>query len=149
VVRYKARLVAKGFTRQYGIDYLETFALVVKLISLRIILALAAARNYQIDQTDIQSAYLLGKLEEEIYRELPEGLEIGEENSSYSRRRQVCKLLKGLYGLKQSGRIWNQEWDKYCVGTCGFTRMKDDHAVYLKNNGEEYWWVLIWVDDVL
>jgi len=149
VVRYKARLVAKGFTQQYGIDYLETFAPVVKLTSLRIILALAAARNYQIDQTDIQSAYLLGKLEEEIYIELPEGLEIGEENSRYSRRRQVCKLLKGLYGLKQSGRIWNQEWDKHLVGTCRFTRSKDDHAVYLKSNGEDYCWVLIWVDDVL
>ena len=56
VVWYKARLVAKGFTQQYVIDYLESFAPVVKLSSLRIILALAAARDYQIDQTDIQSA---------------------------------------------------------------------------------------------
>jgi len=149
VVQYKARLVAKGFTQPYGIDYLETFATVVKHTSLCIILALAAAGNYQIDQTDIQSAYLLGKLEEEIYMELPEGLKIREENSSCSRRRQVCKLLKGLYGLKQSGRIWNQERDKHLVGTCGFTRSKNDHAVYLKNNGEDYCWVLIWVDNVL
>jgi len=66
VIRYKACLVAKGFTQRYGIDYLETFALVVKLTSLHIILALAAARNYEIDQTDIKTAYLLGKLEEEI-----------------------------------------------------------------------------------
>jgi len=108
VIRYKARLVAKGFTQRYGIDYLETFALVVKLTSLRIILALAAARNYEIDQTDIKTAYLLGKLEEEIYMEIPEGLVV--EESSSSRKRKVCKLLKGLYGLKQSGRIWNQEW---------------------------------------
>jgi len=151
VVRYKARLVAKEFTQQYGIDYLETFAPVVKLTSLRIILALAAARNYQIDKTDIESAYLLGKLEEEIYMEFPEGLEIEEENSSCSRRRQVCKLLKGLYGLKQSGRIWNQEWDKHLVGTCGFTRSKDSHAVYLKKDekSDNYCWVLIWVDDIL
>jgi len=56
VIRYKARLVAKGFTQRYGIDYLETFGPVVKLTSLRIILALAAPRNYEIDQTDIKTA---------------------------------------------------------------------------------------------
>jgi len=58
-------------------------------------------------------------------------------------------LLKGLYGLKQSGRIWNQEWDKHLVGTCGFTRSKNDHAVYLKKKSDDYCWVLTWVDDVL
>ena len=65
--------------------------------------------------------------------------------------RKVCKLLKGLYRLKQSGRMWNQEWDRHLVGTCGFTRSNDDHAVYLKKNDkdDEYCWVLIWVDDVL
>jgi len=151
VIRYKAHLVAKGFTQRYGIDYLETIAPVVKLTSLRIILALAAARNYEIDQTDIKTAYLLGKLEEEIYMEIPQGLAV--ENSenrgtSCSRKRKVCKLLKGLYGLKQSGRIWNQEWDRHLVGTCGFTRSKNDHAVYLKQKSEDYCWVLMWVDDV-
>jgi len=115
VIRYKARLVTKGFTQRYGIDYLEIFAHEVKLSSLRIILALAAARNYEINQTDIKTAYLPGKLEEQIYMESPEGLVV--EESSSSRKRTVCKLLKGLYGLKESGRIWNQEWDRYLVGT--------------------------------
>ena len=146
VIRYKARLVAKGFTQRYGIDYLETFALVVKLISLRIILALAAARNYEVDQTDIKSAYLLAKLDEEIYMDIPEGL-IAEKDTGPGRK--VCKLLKGLYRLKQSGRTWNQEWDRHLVGMCGFVRSKDDHAVYLKKKNDHYCWVLIWVDDVL
>jgi len=149
VIKYKARLVAKGFTQRYGIDYLETYAPVVKLTSLRIILALAAARNYEVDQTDIKSAYLLAKLDEEIYMDIPEGVEVEKEDTG-NRQRKVCKLLKGLYGLKQSGRMWNQEWDRHLVGTCEFTRSKDDHAVYLKagENGD-YCWVLIWVDDVL
>jgi len=58
VIRYKARLVAKGFTQWYGVDYLETYSPVVKLTSLRIMLAIAAARNYEIDQTDIKTAYV-------------------------------------------------------------------------------------------
>jgi len=146
VIKYKARLVAKGFTQRYGIDYLETFAPVVKLTSLRIILALAAARDYEVDQTDIKSAYLLAKLDEDIYMDIPEGLRVDRDAD-----KKVCKLLKGLYGLKQSGRMWNQEWDRHLVGTCGFTRSKDDHAVYLKKSAksEDYCWVLIWVDDVL
>ena len=96
-------MVAKGFTQRYGIDYLETFAPVVKLTSLRIILALAAAHDYEVDQTDIKSAYLLAKLDEEIYMDIPEGLIV--ENPG----RKVCKLLKGLYRLKQSARKWNPE----------------------------------------
>ena len=104
VIRYKARLVAKGFTQRYGIDYLETFAPVVKLTSLRIIFPLAAARHYEVDQTDIKNAYLLAKLDEEIYMDIPEGLTV--ENGT---GRKVCKLLKELYGLKQSGSMWNQE----------------------------------------
>jgi len=94
---------------------------VVKLTSLRIILALAAAWDYEVDQTDIKRASLLAKLDEEIYMDIPEGLEVAKEGTSNGKRK-VCKLLKGLYGLKQSGRMWNQEWDRHLVDLCGFTR---------------------------
>jgi len=57
--------------------------------------------------------------------------------------------LKGLYGLKQSGRIWNEEWDRYLVGKCGFKRSMEDYAVYFKCEKEDACWALIWVDDVL
>jgi len=70
--------VAKRFTQRYGIDYLETYAPVVKLTSLRILLAIAAARHYEIDQTDIKTAYLLGTLDEEIYIEIPEAVDVKE-----------------------------------------------------------------------
>ena len=116
IIRYKARLVAKGFTQQYGIDYLETYAPVVKLTSLRIILVLAAFYNFEIHQGDIKSAYLLGRLDEEIYMEVPEGIEIQETG----KRRIVCRLLHGLYGLKQSGRIWNKAWDSFFGGEMRF-----------------------------
>ena len=146
IIRYKARLVAKGFTQQYGIDYLETYAPVVKSTSLRIILVLAAFYNFEIHQGDIKSAYLLGKLDEEIYMEVPEGIEVQER----SKRRIVCRLLRGLYGLKQSGRIWNKAWESFLVEKCGFTRSVEDYAVYYRLGplGKPLW-ILIWVDDVL
>ena len=111
IVRYKARLVAKGFTQQYWIDYLETYAPVVKLTSLRIILVLAAFYNCEIHHGDIKTAYLLGKLNNEIYMDIPEGVQAPEADG----QRNVCRLLRGLYGLEHSGRICNQAWDSFLV----------------------------------
>jgi hypothetical protein len=60
--RYEARLVAKGFTQTYGIDYLETFAPVAKLNSVRVLLSLAANRDWPLQQLDVKNAYLNGDL---------------------------------------------------------------------------------------
>ena len=100
IKRYKARLVARGFSQQYGIDYEETFAPVVRLESLRTLLAIAAIEDLEVHQMDVSTAYLAGKLQEIIYMEAPLGI-AGASN-------KVCRLKKGLYGLKQSGRVWNQ-----------------------------------------
>jgi len=147
-IRYKARLVAKGFTQQYGIDYLETYAPVVKLGSLRILLAIAAFNNYEIHQGDIKTAYLLGKLEEEIYMEIPEG--VVAPATTQRNGTPVCRLFRGLYGLKQSGRIWNRAWDDFLIGECNFKRSADDYAVYFRIGQQQTpLWTVIWVDDVL
>jgi len=147
-IPYKARLVAKGFTQQYGIHYLETYAPVVKIASLRILLAIAAFNNYEIHQGDIKSAYLLGQLIEEIYMEIPDGVHLPA--ASQNSQQQVCRLRRGLYGLKQLGRIWNKAWDKYLIGKCQFKRSSEDYAVYYRtgNQGTPLW-SLILVDDVL
>jgi hypothetical protein len=68
--------------------------------SLRILLAIAAYEDLEIHQMDVITAYLAGDLQEEIYMGPPPGLP--------GTPRKVCRLKKGLYGLKQSARIWNQ-----------------------------------------
>ncbi|MGB0809063.1 MAG: reverse transcriptase domain-containing protein, partial [bacterium] len=73
VERFKARLVAKGFTQKAGIDYNETFAPVVKNTTLRLMLNLATQKNWEIAQVDVSSAFLNGKIEEELYIEILDG----------------------------------------------------------------------------
>lgn len=85
VERHKARLVAKGFTQTFGIDYNETFALVAKLNTVRILLSLATNLDWHLHQFDIKNAFLNGVLEDEVYMCQPPGFE---EN----RGEIVCKL---------------------------------------------------------
>jgi len=100
VVRYKARLLAQGSSQVPGVDYLDTFAPVARLASIRAVLAIAAVENLKIHQIDIKGAYLNGVLnsQETIYMRQPPGYS---DNTS-----KVCRLIKTLYGLKQSGRRW-------------------------------------------
>ena len=62
VTRYKARLVACGYSQQYGVDYTETFALVAKFDSVRTMLAIAAYEDLELEQMDVVTAFLNGKL---------------------------------------------------------------------------------------
>ncbi|GMP56667.1 hypothetical protein CsSME_00021073 [Camellia sinensis var. sinensis] len=86
VDRYKARLVAKGFSQSYGIDYQETFASVAKLNTVRVLLSLAANLDWSLHQLDVKNAFLNGDLTEEVYMDIPAGLE------TTSNFNKVCRL---------------------------------------------------------
>ena len=71
--KYKAILVAKGYSQIEGIDYAETFALVVKLNTIRLLIALATKYHWKLHQLDVKSTFLNGELKEEVYLTQPEG----------------------------------------------------------------------------
>ena len=75
IIRYKARLVARGFPQRQGTNYEEVFAPVVKYGSIRVLLAAANQYNMEIDQLDVKTAYLNGKIDSEVYMSQPEGFE--------------------------------------------------------------------------
>jgi transposase InsO family protein len=136
VVRYKARWVVKGYEQQEGIDYHETFASVVKPMSYKALFAIAAARDLEIEQMDVKTAFLYGTVQEDIFVEQPHGL-----NDDSGR---VCKLNKALYGLKQSPRVWYRTLSTF-LGEAGFTPLDADHSVFVKNST----YIAVYVDDLL
>jgi hypothetical protein len=100
VRRYKTRLVAKGYAQTYGIDYEETYSLVVKMTTVRAIIAMAAAKGWSLHQMDVNNVFFHGDLQEEVYMEQPPGY------VDQTRPNLVCRLEKALYGLKQALRAW-------------------------------------------
>ena len=98
IEKFKARLAAKGFKQKEDIDFFDTFSLVTKVTSIRLLIAIAAIHNLMIHQMDVKTTFLNGDLEGEIYMDQPEGFTMpGNEHN-------VCKLLKSLHGLKQARR---------------------------------------------
>ena len=67
IERYKVRLVAKGYSQQYGMNYEETFAPVVKMTIIRTLIDVASIRQWHISQLDVKNAFLNGNLQEEVY----------------------------------------------------------------------------------
>src|SRR4051795_3359709 len=125
---FKARLVAKGYTQSYGIDYEETFSPVAKIKSIRILLAIAAFYDYEVWQMDVKTAFLNGKLDEEVFMTQPEGFV----NPKYPNR--VCKLERSIYGLKQASRRWNICFNEK-VKEYGFSKSEYESFVYVKASG--------------
>ena len=95
IQKHKARLVARGFTQKPGIDFYETFSLVASLETIRIIITVAAQKKWKISQLDVKSAFLNGKLDEEIYVEQPQGFFVqwGEEKACSLRAETSYKSL--------------------------------------------------------
>ncbi|GJW76472.1 putative ribonuclease H-like domain-containing protein [Tanacetum coccineum] len=98
VIRNKARLVAQGYTQEEGIDYDEVFALVARIEAIRLFLAYASFKDFVVYQMDVKSAFLYGKIEEEVYVCQP----LGFEDPEFPDR--VYKVEKALYGLHQASR---------------------------------------------
>ena len=123
--RHKARVVAKGYSQRPGLDFDETFAPTTKWASLRAVLAIAAAEDLELESVDISTAYLNGVLapEHEVYMQQPEGFVEGGTG-------RACRLRKGLYGLKQGGRLWYQKLHSVLTDL-GFKRIQSDASVYV------------------
>ena len=142
--QYKARFVAKGFSQKPDIDYYETFSPTANMTSVRVMMQIAAQNNLLVHQMDVKSAYLNAPIDCEIYVQQPKGYEKNNENG----KPLVYKLKKSLYGLKQSGRNWNNVLHTYLINQ-GFKQSLSDPCVYTNHLPDLMCIMVVWVDDII
>ncbi|GJT37196.1 putative ribonuclease H-like domain-containing protein [Tanacetum coccineum] len=142
VIKNKARLVAQGYTQEEGIDYDEVFAPVAKIEAIRLFLAYASFKDFVVYQMDVKSAFLYGKIEEEVYVCQPPGFE----DPDFPDR--VYKVEKALYGLHQAPRAWYETLSTYLLDN-GFQRGKIDKTLFIRRDKGDILLVQVYVDDII
>ncbi|GJT75948.1 retrovirus-related pol polyprotein from transposon TNT 1-94 [Tanacetum coccineum] len=142
VSRNKARLVAQGYNQQEGIDYDETYALVARLESIRILLAYACALDFKLFQMDVKSAFLNGFINEEVYMAQPLGF------IDFEKPNHVYKLKKALYGLKQAPKAWYDRLKAFLIKH-EYKMGMVDNTLFTKKKSSNLIIVQIYVDDII
>lgn len=139
---FKARFVARGYSQEPGIDYFDTYSPVIKIASLRLLLAFATIHDYHIHQIDVITAFLNANLTKELYSTQRDGyIQPGSENKVYP-------LLKSLYGLKQAFRAWYQLFDNFLLSQ-SFTKCGVDPNVYFKRSHNSILLLGLYIDDLI
>jgi hypothetical protein len=124
------------------VDFDEVFAPVARIETVRLLIALAAQKGWQVHHMDVKSAFLNGDLVEEVYVQQPPGFVV--EGGSG----KVLKLKKAFYGLRQAPRAWNARLDSELI-KLGFDRNPLEHAVYRRSHSDGYLLVGVYVDDLI
>nr|GEZ30795.1 retrovirus-related Pol polyprotein from transposon TNT 1-94 [Tanacetum cinerariifolium] len=142
VLKNKARLVAKRYRQEEGIDFEESFAPVACIEAIRIFIANAASRNMSIYQMDVKTAFLNGKLKEEVYVSQPKGF-VDPDHSTH-----VYRLKKAFYGLKQAPRAWYDTLSRFLLDN-DFSKGAVDPTLFTQKIGKHILLVQIYVDDII
>ncbi|GJZ00615.1 putative ribonuclease H-like domain-containing protein [Tanacetum coccineum] len=142
VVKNKARLVAQGYTQEEGIDYEEVFAPVARIEAIRLFLAYASFKDFVVYQMDVKSAFLYGKIEEEVYVYQPPGFK----DPNFLDK--VYKVEKALYGLHQAPRAWYETLSTYLLDN-GFYRGQIDKTLFIRRHKDDILLVQVYVDDII
>ena len=129
---YKGRLVIRGFKDRNEYELRETYAPVSRLAVIRAALAIINKYDLEVHQMDVKTAFLNGVLEDEIYMEIPDGLECDPED----RKTKVCKLQKSLYGLRVSPKRWNVRFSEKALNL-GLEKDITNHAFLLREKKEK------------
>ena len=140
IYTYKARLVTKGY-KQICVDFEETFAPVASLTCFRIVLAISAKLQLNVQQMDVETAFLNALLAEEVYIRIPDGVTVAPGCN-------CIRLNKVLYGLKQSPREWYDNINNF-LQSLNFKRLQSEHCLYIYSNNDEICLISLYVDDLI
>ena len=131
--------MVKGYLQQYGVDFEQTYASVVKPMAFRLLFAIAAHHDLDIEQLDVVTAFLYGVIDQLIYVQMPKG---------YEKAGMICKLNKALYGLKQSPRLWYERLSEFLLTKLGLSKLHAYHSIFSSSAGIRGPIVTSFVDDL-
>ncbi|GJX54016.1 putative ribonuclease H-like domain-containing protein [Tanacetum coccineum] len=140
--RMTKNLKEHGYTQEEGIDYDEVFVPVSRIEAIRLFLVYASFKEFMVYQMDVKSAFLYGKIEEEVYVCQP----LGFEDPDFPDR--VYKVEKALYGMHQAPRAWYETLSTYLLDN-GFQRGKIDKTLFIKRDKGDILLVQVYVDDII
>ncbi|CAI7893318.1 unnamed protein product [Closterium sp. NIES-54] len=140
---FKARYVARGFSQRQGVDFFQTFSPTPKMTTLRVLLHVAAQRDYELHSLDFSTAFLQGSLHEEIWLRCPPGF-----TGSFPAGTQ-WNLRRQVYGLRQAPREWHDMlWTT--LAALGFAPSFADPSLFLRTDATlPPFYVLVYVDDLV
>ncbi|CAI7844030.1 unnamed protein product [Closterium sp. NIES-54] len=140
---FKARYVARGFSQQQGVDYFQTFSPTPKMTTLRVLLHVAAQRDYELHSLDFSTAFLQGSLHEEIWLRRPPGF-----TGSFPPGTQ-WSLRRPVYGLRQAPREWH-DTVRTTLAALGFAPSTADPSLFLRTDTSlPPFYILVYVDDLV
>nr|GEV67218.1 putative ribonuclease H-like domain-containing protein [Tanacetum cinerariifolium] len=142
VCRNKARLVAQGHRQEEGIDYTDVFAPLARLEAIRLFLAFASFIGFKVYQMDMKSAFLYGRIAEEVYVTQPRGFEDPDHPN------KVYKVVKALYGLHQAPRAWYERLSTFLLKH-GYRRGTIYRTLFIKKNSKDIMLVQVYIDDII
>ncbi|CAI7907173.1 unnamed protein product [Closterium sp. NIES-54] len=140
---FKARYVARGFSQREGVDFFQTFSPTPKMTTLRVLLHVAAQRDYELHSLDFSTTFLQGSLHEEIWLRRPPGF-----TGSFPPGTQ-WSLRRPVYGLRQAPREWHDTL-RTTLATLGFAPSTADPSLFLRTDTSlPPFYVLVYVDDLV
>ncbi|CAI7871800.1 unnamed protein product, partial [Closterium sp. NIES-53] len=140
---FKARYVARGFNQRQGVEYFHTFSPTPKMTTLRVLLHVAAQRDYKLHSLDFSTAFLQGRMHEEIWLRRPPGF-----TGSFPAGTQ-WSLRRPVYGLHQAPREWHDTL-RTTLAALGFARSTADPSLFLRTDTSlPPFYVLVYVDDLV
>ncbi|CAI7818097.1 unnamed protein product [Closterium sp. NIES-54] len=140
---FKARYVARGFSQRQGVDFFHTFSPTLKMTTLRVLLHVAAQRDYELHSLDFSTAFLQGSLHEEIWLRRPPGF-----TGSFPAGTQ-WSLRRPVYGLRQAPREWH-DMLRTTLAALGFAPSTADPFLFLRTDATlPPFYVLVYVDDLV
>ena len=146
--REKARIVCRGYRMMPGVDFNETHAPVARFASIRLMCALAAQHDLELNVHDCVTAFLTPSMDTEVYVTLPPAFNNNPDlQANATQSNTVHRLLKGVPGIPQGSRLFNDFFNKIMTDELNFTRLPGDYCIYHKPHQRIY--IAIWVDDVL